>query len=265
MAATLIDTHAHIFYKDYHDQLDAVLERAAQAGVDTIICVGLDVPTSEQAITLAETYPNPAVGGINVWATVGVHPHEAENAPADHLKRLEELASHEKVVAIGEMGLDYFRNISPPDVQQGVFQGQLELARSLELPAVVHNREADDDLMAILRKVGHGNGVVHCFSSPPAFAGQVIDFGFHISFTGTVTYPKSNNAAVLREVGLERVMVETDCPYLAPAPQRGKTNEPAFVRHTAAKIAEICGLTLDQVAAQTTANARRLFTRMHGA
>ncbi len=230
----------------------------AQAGVDTIICVGLDVPTSEQAIELAETYPT-------VWATVGVHPHEAQDALKDYLKRLEELAGHEKVVAMGEMGLDYFRNISPPDVQQGVFQGQLELARSLELPAVVHNRDADDDLFAIIHNVGHSQGVVHCFSSPPAFARQVIDFGFHISFTGTVTYGKNDNAAVLEAIGLDWVMVETDCPYLAPAPRRGKTNEPAFVRHTAAKIAEICGLTLDQVAAQTTANARRLFTRMHGA
>jgi len=258
MAATLIDTHAHLFYQDYQDRLDEVLNRAAEAGVGAIICVGLDVPTSEQAIALAETYPA-------IWATVGVHPHEAENAPADHLKRLEALASHEKVVAIGELGLDYCRNISPPDAQRGVFQGQLELARSLDLPAVVHNREADDDLIAILRKVDHRNGVVHCFSSSPAFARLVIDFGFHISFTGTVTYGKNDNAAVLREVGLDRVMVETDCPYLAPAPQRGKTNEPAFVRHTAAKIAEICGLTLDQVAAQTTATARRLFAGMNGA
>ena len=253
----LIDTHAHLFAEEYRDRLDDVLKRAGEAGVAAVICVGLDLPTSEQAVTIAETYPN-------VWAAVGVHPHDSREAPPDVLHRLEALASHEKVVAIGETGLDYVRDISPPETQRALYQGQLELARSLDLPAIVHNRRADGDLLAIIQAVGHAKGVLHCFSSTPEFARQALDFGFHLSFTGTVTYGKNRNEAVLKAVGLERVMVETDCPYLAPVPHRGKTNEPAFARHVAEKIAMICGTTLEEVARITTANARRLFDGLNG-
>ena len=253
----LVDTHAHLFHEDYNDRLDEVLERAGEAGVEAVICVGLDLPTSEQAIAIAETYPN-------VWATVGVHPHDAGNAPPDILQRLEGLAAHEKVVAIGETGLDYVRNLSPPDVQRPLFRGQLELARALALPAVIHNRNADTDILALLELAGHWKGVLHCFSSNPAVARIAIGMGLHISFTGTVTFPNSANPAVLRAVGLDRVMVETDCPYLAPVPHRGKTNEPAFVRHIAEKIAGICETTLEEVERITTANARGLFSGLNG-
>ena len=253
----LIDTHAHLFCDDYKGQLDEVLQRAEEAGVAAAICVGLDLPTSEQAVTIAETYSN-------VWAAVGIHPHDAGDAPPDALQRLEELAAHEKVVAVGETGLDYVRDISPPEMQRALYQRQLELARSLDLPAIVHNRRADGDLLAIIQAVGHAKGVLHCFSSTPDFARQALDFGFHLSFTGTVTYGKNRNEAVLKAVGLERVMVETDCPYLAPVPHRGRTNEPAFVRHVAEKIAMICGTTLEEVARITTANARRLFDGLNG-
>lgn len=252
----LVDTHAHLFHEDYEGRLDEVLQRAGEAGVTAVICVGLDLPTSEQALAIAETYPN-------VWAAVGVHPHDAGDAPPDILQRLEALAAHDKVVAIGETGLDYHRNLSPPEVQHSLFQGQLELARSLDLPAVVHNRQADGDLLAIMQAVGHAKGVLHCFSSTADFARQALDFGFHISFTGTVTYGKNLNEAVLQAVGLGHVMVETDCPYLAPVPHRGKTNEPAFVRHIAEKNAGICGTTLEEVARITTANAQKLFARLN--
>ena len=253
-----IDTHAHLFYKDYHSQLDEVLERAAVAGVGSIICVGLDLATSGEAVALAEAHPN-------LWATVGIHPHEVKDAPADYLDRLKALAGHEKVVALGEMGLDYYRNLSPPELQRKVFQGQLELAQSLDLPAVVHNRGgADEDLMAIMEAVGHTRGVVHCFSSTPGFARQVIDFGFHISFTGTVTFGKNHNAAVLEAVGLDRVLVETDCPYLAPVPVRGKTNEPSYLPHTVSKIAEICSLPVQEVIDITSRNARAFFRLQNG-
>ncbi len=253
----LVDTHAHLFHEDYNDRLDEVLERAGEAGVEAVICVGLDLPTSEASIALAETYPN-------VWAAVGVHPHEAGAAPPDALQRLEALTAHEKVVAIGETGLDYVRDICPPEVQRPLFRGQLELARSLDLPVIVHNRRADEDLLAILEIVGHQKGVLHCFSSSPAVARIAIELGSHISFTGTVTYGKNRNEAVLKTVGLDRVMVETDCPYLAPVPHRGKTNEPAFVRHIAEQIAGICGTTLEEVARITTANARGLFSGLDG-
>ena len=250
--AQLIDTHAHLFYKQYADQIDGVLARAAEAGVSSIICVGLDLKTSQAAIALAEQYPN-------IWATVGVHPHDAKDAPADIIDRLEALAGHPRVVAIGETGLDYYRNLSPPEVQRRLFREQLGLARSLGLPVVVHNREADGDLLDDLASVGHTQGVVHCFSSTPEFAGRVMDFGFHISFTGTVTFGKNHNEAVLKAVGLERVMVETDCPYLSPVPLRGKTNEPANLRHIAERIAAICDLSPAEVARRTTETALGLF------
>ncbi len=253
----LIDTHAHLFAEEYQDRLDEVLQRAGEAGVAAVICVGLDLPTSEQAVTIAETYSN-------VWAAVGIHPHDAGDAPPDVLQKLEALAAHEKVVAIGETGLDYVRNISPPKMQRSLFQGQLELARSLDLPAIVHNRRADGDLLAIIQAVGHAKGVLHCFSSSPAVARIAIELRAHISFTGTVTFGKNDNAAVLKAIGLDRVMVETDCPYLAPVPHRGQTNEPAFVRHVAEKIAAICGTTLEEVARITTANARGLFGGLNG-
>ncbi|UCH62696.1 MAG: TatD family hydrolase [Fidelibacterota bacterium] len=257
MTPQLIDTHAHLFHEDYADRLDQVLQRAEETGIGAIICVGLDLPTSEQAVTIAETYPK-------VWAAVGIHPHDAEDAPPEALHNLESLATHNKVVAIGETGLDYVRNQSPPEVQRALFQGQLELARSLDLPVVVHNRRADDDLLATMQAAGHAKGVLHCFSSTPEFARIAIDFGFHISFTGTVTYGKNRNESVLKAVGLERVMVETDCPYLAPVPHRGKANEPAFVRHVAEKIAGICGTTLEEVTRTTTANAQELFRLPNG-
>ena len=252
---SLIDTHAHLFYKDYRDQLDDVLQRAEDAGVEAIICVGLDLPTSEQAIELADKYPQ-------LWAAVGVHPHDAIDAPGDAMEQLEALASHDKVVAIGEIGLDYYRDLSPWKAQQDLFRQHLELARSLDLPVIVHNRRADDDVWKILQEMDHRKGVLHCYSSGPELAGQAIEFGFHISFTGTVTFGKNRNADVLRAVGLDRVMVETDCPYLAPVPHRGKTNEPAYVRLVAERIAEIQGATLEDVARITTANARGLFTKM---
>ncbi len=248
----LIDTHAHLFYKDYDGRLDDLFKRAADAGVGAIIVPGLDLKTSEQAIALAERY-------TQVWAAVGVHPHDIEKAPTDVLAQLESLATHDKVVAIGETGLDFYRDLSPREAQERLFRGHLELAATLDLPAIVHNRNADAALLRVLRDAGHTAGVVHCFSSPPQVAREVLDFGFHISFTGTVTFPKSTNPAVLRSVGLDKVMVETDSPYLAPVPKRGRTNEPAYVRHVARKIAEILDMTVEEVAEITTANAEELF------
>lgn len=248
----MIDTHAHLFYKDFAGQLDEVLDRARAAGIEAIICVGLDLATSRQAIALAEQYPF-------IWATVGVHPHDAADVPEDYLGQLAQLAGHPRVVAIGEMGLDFYRNLSPADTQQRVFREQLELAKSVDLPVVVHNREADESLYATLSAAGHRRGVVHCFSSDVPFARQVLDFGFELSFTGTVTFGKNHNAAVLQAVGLAHIMVETDCPYLAPAPRRGKTNEPSYLQHTVAAIAEICGATAEAVGETTAANARRFF------
>ena len=248
----MIDTHAHLFYSDFQGQLESVIQRAWDAGLSDLICVGLNLATSEQAVKIAEQYDH-------VWATVGVHPHDAGEAPGDFLDHLERMASHEKVVAIGEMGLDFFRNLTPPERQLEVFKEQLALAKSLDMPAIIHSRQADDAIYETVAEVGHFSAVVHCFSSDAAFARKMVDMGLYISFTGTVTFGKNHNAGALQEVGVETGMVETDCPYLTPVPHRGKTNEPGFVRHTAEKIAGICGLTLEEVAETTTANAARIF------
>lgn len=257
LSPPIIDTHAHLFYPDYADNLDATLARANEVGVTKFICVGLDLETSEQAIRLAEAYPN-------IWATVGVHPHDAAKAPEGYLDRLEQLAGHARVIAIGEMGLDFYRDHSPRDVQEKVFSEQLALARSLNMPAIIHNRQADEAIFETVSGIGYFNAVVHCFSSDAAFARKMVDMGLYISFTGTVTFGKNHNAAALQEVGLERVMVETDCPYLAPVPVRGKTNEPSYLTHTVAKMAEICHVTAAEVAGITTANARAFFRLQNG-
>ena len=253
----MIDTHAHLFYRDFEGQLESVIQRAWDAGLSHLICVGLNLATSEQAINIAEKHDH-------VWATVGVHPHDAGAAPSDYLDHLERMASHEKVVAIGEMGLDFFRNLTPPERQIDVFREQLALARSLNLPAIIHSRQADDAIFDTVSGVGHYNAVVHCFSSDAAFARKMVDMGLHISFTGTVTFGKNHNAAALQEAGLEKVMVETDCPYLAPVPVRGKTNEPSYLPHTVSKIAEICSLPVQEVVDITSRNARAFFGLQNG-
>ena len=253
----MIDTHAHLFYRDFEGQLESIIQRAWDAGLSHLICVGLNLATSEQAINIAEKHDH-------VWATVGVHPHDAGAAPGDYLDHLERMASHEKVVAIGEMGLDFFRNLTPPERQIDVFREQLALARTLNLPAIIHSRQADDAIFETVSGVGHYNAVVHCFSSDAAFARKMVDMGLHISFTGTVTFGKNHNAAALQEAGLEKVMVETDCPYLAPVPVRGKTNEPSYLPHTVSKIAEICSLPVQEVVDITSRNARAFFGLQNG-
>lgn len=247
-----VDTHAHLYYDDLDSQLDGVIERAEAAGVAQIVCVGTDLATSRQSITIAETYSG-------VFATVGVHPHDAKDAPEGYLAELEKLASHPKVVAMGEMGLDYFRNLSPQDVQRDIFRAQLMLAAELGLPAVIHNRDADKDLLDILRKVDHKRSVLHCFSSDVGMAEEAIGIGCVLSFTGNVTFGKNHTASVLTAVSMDRIMLETDCPFVAPVPNRGKLNEPSNIPYIAKRISEIKGTTVEEVAQITTASAREFF------
>ncbi len=248
----LIDTHAHLYYPDLKSQLDDVIFRAGGVGVEQIICVGTDLDSSKKSIAIAEKYPT-------VFATVGVHPHDAKDVSADFIEELRKLAAHEKVVAIGEMGLDFFRNLSPPDVQSVVFCQQLELANELDLPAVIHNRDADEALLAILKEVTPKRGVVHCFSSGVETARSILDLGVIISFTGTVTFGKNHNESVLKAIDLKDFMLETDCPFLAPIPNRGKLNEPANIPHIAQQIAEIIGVSVEEVAEKTTRTAQQFF------
>ena len=255
----LFDTHAHLHFPELAADLDAVLERARAAGVVGMVTIGTDRETNPAAVALAERL-------TDVHATVGIHPHDAALATEADFEAMERLARESpKVVALGEMGLDFFRNLSPRDVQEAVFRRQLALARRLHKPVVVHCRDAHPETLAILAEEGVGEvgGVMHCFSADVEVAGRCLDLGLSISLAGPVTY---KNARALPEVArfvpADRLVVETDCPFLPPHPHRGQRNEPAWVAITAARVAELRGVTPAALGETTTENARRLF-RIH--
>ncbi len=253
----LIDTHAHLSFPAFDDDRDAALARAWEAGLGAIVLVGsgAGLKGNEEAIALAET-------DARLFATVGGHPHEASEVDAAWMERMEQLAANEKVVAIGEIGLDFHYDHSPHDVQRRIFAEMLALARRIDKPVVIHDREAHEETWALIEEsgVGHCGGVFHCFSGDVAFAERAIDAGFLISIPGIVTFPKASVLHdVVRAIPIERMLIETDCPFLAPVPHRGKRNEPAFVRGVAEKIAALKGLAFEDVARITTLNARRLF------
>ena len=251
----LTDSHAHIYGPEFGDDFAAMLDRAAAAGVDTIIVCGADLESSQAAVKLAEQHDF-------LYATVGIHPHDAAGVTEADYRIIEELASHPKVVAIGEIGLDFYRDRSPRDCQEEVFRQFIRMAHRVKLPIVVHDRDAHDRVMAILAEENAAavGGVLHCFSGDPAMAAQCVAMGFYISIPGTVTYPNNHQLQeVVRQVKIENMLVETDCPYLSPVPHRGKRNEPAYVRLAAEKIAELKGLSLADVARITSGNAARLF------
>lgn len=253
--AALIDTHCHLDMSAYQADYDALLLRAKDAGVTRIITVGIDLESSRRAIGLAEKCET-------IYATVGVHPHNvAELGEADYAE-LEDLCCHPKVVAYGEVGLDYVKNYAPVSLQKEHFGRQVELARKLRLPLVVHDREAHDDIMDMLESAGPfpAGGVMHCFSGDVTFARRVLALGFDISIPGVVTFAKAEMLQeAVREIPLNSLVLETDGPFLAPVPFRGKRNEPRLLLFTAQKVAELKGITLEEVARQTTMNAVRLF------
>lgn len=246
----LVDSHCHLDDARFDADREAVIERAKQAGVAMILAIGAGPPHLDAAIRLAERYEN-------LYATVGVHPHEASQWNGEVAARLRDLVAHPKVVAIGEIGLDYHYNFSPPEAQRKAFEEQLRLARECGKPVVVHTREAWADTLHLLGSAA--SGIMHCFSGGPAEAEECLRRGLYISFAGVVTYPKAVNVQeAARVTPLDRLLVETDAPYLAPVPFRGKRNEPAYARETAAKIAELKGVSLETVAAATTANFETL-------
>ena len=251
---TLIDTHAHIYYDDFTGQMDDVIRASANNGVEKIISIGVDLKSSEKCIKLAEKYES-------IFATCGIHPHEAEKAPKGYLYELEQFYEHQKVVAVGEIGLDYHYDFSDRKTQRKIYHEQLEMANSLDLPAVVHCRKSDDDILCGIQESGHSYGVIHCFASGLDFAEKILEIGFHISFTGLITFVKELED-VVREVTLSKMMVETDSPYLSPRPYRGKQNEPANVLYVAEKIAELKELSLEEVAESTTKTALQLFKKL---
>lgn len=287
----LFDTHAHLHDPWIGDDLPEVMARAKEAGVEQIVTVGCSLQDSQNALAVAEQYEN-------VWATVGLHPHDAKDWSPELESEFRELAAHERVVAIGEIGLDFFRNLSPHDAQYRAFEAQLALADDLGLPVVIHSRDAHEEAYSVLSEWAqshspptppgqmsregsssplaprgemsrsdrggsarqHPIGVIHCFSGDVYLAHRYHDLGFLISFAGPVTYPKNRD---LREAAgslpLEAIVVETDCPYLSPQPARGKRNEPANIRHTANKIAEVRDESIEVVIERTSLNALRLF------
>ena len=262
---TLVDTHCHLNLAAFVDDLPLVIERARQAGVRKILVPGLDLVTSRRAVELAERHPE-------IYAAVGIHPHFAKLWDAETAQALRALAGSPKVVAIGEIGLDYHRNLSSPEQQRAAFQAQLALARSLEFAVVVHTREAIDDALPLLedwrrelpKDLQARAGVLHAFSSHEAAASQAIQQGFYIGIAGPITFP---NAGALRQMAshlpLDRLLIETDAPYLAPVPYRGKRNEPAYVRAAAATLAEIRAIDLETVTRQIADNAQALFRWNH--
>ncbi|MEA3402882.1 MAG: TatD family hydrolase [Armatimonadota bacterium] len=251
----LIDSHAHLTDRRLRSDLDEVLRRAEEAQVQAIVTVGTD-PASSRAVAEMTRQTRSVVG------TVGVHPHDAKLVTEDVLAEMAELAQQPGIVAIGETGLDFHRDLSPRHRQEMAFVQQIHLALDLDLPLVVHSREAHERTVAILAREGGGElrGVMHCFSGDMAIADRVLDLGLHIGIAGPVTYP---NAETLRQVAghvpLDRLLVETDCPYLAPQRYRGKRNEPAWVMYVAERIAQLRDLSFEELASATTENARELF------
>jgi TatD DNase family protein len=256
---TLIDSHCHLDMDAYQGKLDTVIQSAKHAGITRIITIGIDLASSKKAVELADQHSE-------VFATVGVHPHSVEEATETGYAEIAQLASHPKVIGYGEIGLDYAKLYAPVDVQQKEFVRQLTLARELHLPVVIHDRDAHQDTLTMLRKCGPfpDGGVMHCFSGDTSFAEHVLALGFYISIPGIVTFKNAKALQqVVMETPLERMLLETDGPFLAPVPWRGKVNRPDYMLYTAAKVAELKNCSIETVAAQTSRNTTNLFSLPH--
>jgi TatD DNase family protein len=258
----LVDTHAHLDHPRFDDDRDGVLKRAEEAEVAAMVTVGADLPSSRAAVELASRHER-------VYASVGMHPHDAKNLDGAALAELRQLGQQAKVVAVGEIGLDFYRDLSPREVQRRAFQAQLAWAAKLGKPVIIHDRDAHQPVMDILASWASGLsgsalegrvGVLHTFSGDLPMAERAMKVGFYISISGPVTYHNARELPdIVRALPLDRLLIETDCPFLAPHPYRGKRNEPAYVRLVAEQIATLRGVSLDELARATTANAQRLF------
>ena len=254
----LIDSHAHLDDARFDADRDAVLERAWDAGIRQIVTIGNGSGPDQMAcgIPLAEAHDW-------IHTTAGVHPHDASKVQERHYRLIEELSENARVIGIGEMGLDYFYDNSPRDVQCEVFRQQLRIAKTVGLPAIIHTRDADEDSERILGQEAPDSGVIHCFTASAKLADFALGIGFFISFSGIVTFPNSGPLAeIARRIPLDRMLLETDCPYLAPVPHRGKRNEPRYVADTARAVAAFRGISVGELAEQTSANFDRLFTKL---
>lgn len=251
----LFDTHAHLNADDYRDDLEEVIERAGNAGVSDIVVVGFDRPTIERTMELVEKYDH-------IYGCIGWHPVDAVDCTEEDLQWIEQLCKHPKIVAYGEIGLDYHWDKSPKDIQQRLFREQIRLAKKLRLPIAIHTRDAMEDTVTILKEehAEEVGGIMHCFSGSVETARECMKMNFYISLGGPVTFKNAKRPkAVAKEVPLDRILIETDCPYLAPHPYRGKRNEPAYVKLVAEQIADIKGVPFKELAEATTKNAKLLF------
>lgn len=250
----LFDSHAHLDDQRFDEDRPAVIERAQAAGLVGILNAGACMQSSARSIALAEEY-------AFIYAAVGIHPHDAKDAVDGDYQQLAEWTQTSKVVAIGEIGLDYYYDLSPREVQQQVFMRQLDVARQCNKPVIIHDRDAHGDILAMLKKEAKGlTGVLHCYSGSWEMAKEILKMGFYISFAGPVTYAKDGKLKeVAANLPLERLLVETDCPYLTPKPYRGRRNEPAHVKYTAEEVAAVRNMEFVALAEAATANTKRLF------
>lgn len=258
MKSTMIDTHAHLDMSHFDADREEVISRAFRAGVTTIINVGLDLDSSRESIGLAEKYDG-------IFAAVGVHPHDAEKVKKEDIDTIAEIAAHPRAVAIGETGLDFYRDYSSRESQQRVFEWQLGLAKRLKMPVIIHSRRADTETLSTLREWASGNiteriGVIHCFSGDVVMARNYLEMGFFIAFGAYVTYPSSANIReVVSKIPDDRLLVETDCPFLPPQGHRGERNEPACIPDTVEMLAGMRGMSPEKIAEKTIENAINLF------
>ena len=251
----LIDSHAHLDDRRFNRDRDMIIKKLQDNGIELVINIGADLKTSIASVSLADKYEN-------IYAAVGVHPHSAKEVDESTIEILRSFASREKVVAIGEIGLDFYRDLSPRDVQRKWFKEQIKLAKEVDLPVVIHSRDADQEVFDTIKEAQDGTlrGVMHCYSGSAELAREFIKLGFYISLAGPVTF---NNARVPKEVAkavpLDKLLIETDAPYLTPEPYRGKRNEPIFVKYVAGTIADIKGITYEELAKATNRNTKELF------
>ena len=249
-----IDTHCHLHFNQFNDDREKVIQRAIQNKIDAIITIGTDISTSKQAISLAEKF-------AIVYAAVGIHPNDSGEVKKDEIDKIEKLFNKDKIVALGEIGLDYYRLQASKEQQIKIFRQQIQLARKLQVPVIIHNRDAHEDLLNIIieEKVHQISGVLHSFSGSESFLDAALKQNLFISFTGVVTFKNTNYYKLVNRVPLEQILLETDSPFLSPEPFRGKRNEPSYLIHSAEKIAQIKGVSIAKLAEVSSENARNLF------
>ena len=248
----IIDAHCHLYYDELASDIDNVIQRAIDAGVSRFVCVGTNVEDSKKCLSITEN-------NDDIFASSGVHPHDSKDTIEGYTDEIYELMEYESMIAIGEIGLDYYRNLSEPETQKKVFKELMEVAQDLDKPVIIHNRDADADTLEIIGEYPNVQGVAHCFSSTIETAQAFLEMGYYISFSGNITYKNSHLPEIVKSIPLDRIVVETDSPYLSPEPERGKSNEPSRIIHTLSKLSEIYGLSFEEMAKHTYDNTTELF------